>query len=274
MTAVVKDENLVEHGQVVAKELPHGYQDFINTVGLVIRREWRRLLSEPSRIAGIMVQPLLFLLVFGVGFHDNFHVRNSYYTYVVFLFPGILGLLVLFSSMYATLTLVEDKKCGFFRLVLSGPGGISAALVGKILATTSLGFIQGLVVMSLVFFLPVEMTLYGFFWLVIFLLLGAFCFSLIGVLLAWISETPSAFHALMSIILIPMWPLSGAMFPISSGVFYWLSFMNPMAYLVTGLRAAYSPTSSVIFSQFAMLLIMCFAVSLALVAVVKKRHIE
>lgn len=208
-----------------------------NTSMLLIRREWQRLLNEPSRVFGVMLQPLVFLVVFGLGFQKSFHIDNTNYS--GFFFPGILGLVVLFSSIYATLTLVEDKKCGFFRLVMVGPAGVKGALIGKVFATFTLGFCQSLLFLPLCFFLPLKHDFKTVVFALAFLIMGSFCFSLIGVLFAWISPSSAAFHALMSVILIPMWLMSGAMFPLPEGFFLGLSYINPMAYLVSGLRTAF-----------------------------------
>lgn len=208
----------------------------INTILLLMSREWRRVVMEPSRLVGVLAQPLLFLLVFGAGFHETFVWSSHKTSYIAFFFPGVLGLVVLFSSIYATLTLVDDKKCGFFRLVLAGPGGILGAILGKVLSTAALGFTQAILFLCLLIVLPLPITLSTFLLLVLVLLLAALLFAMIGVLFAWLSPSPSAFHALMSVVLIPMWLLSGAMFPLS-GFLYGLNIINPMGSVVSALRS-------------------------------------
>lgn len=243
-----------------------------STISLMIAREWRRLFMEPSRVLGVVLQPLLFLLVFGFGFRDTFKLEESNLTYFMFFFPGILGLVVLFSSIYATLTLVEDKKCGFFRLVLIGPGGVMGAIVGKIVATATLGFVQGLIFSPLFFLMPFEKNPSSFLFLTFFLLIGSFCFALVGVLFAWICDTSSAFHALMSVVLIPMWLLSGAMFPVKDNILYWLSLINPMSYLVAALRMALE--SRFAFGPLVVLFIFSLIIYALLAVMLKKRPLE
>jgi ABC-2 type transport system permease protein len=246
----------------------------IYTSTLLILREWQRLFMEPSRMVGILMQPLLFLLVFGLGFKNSFYLDQSEVTYVKFFFPGILGLVVLFASIYATLTLVEDKKCGFFRLVMVGPGGVLGAVIGKIIATASLGFIQGLLFLPCSFLLGLKPDLKEILVTILLLLIGSICFSLIGVLFAWLSPSASAFHALMSIVLIPMWLLSGAMFPIGDGIFWWLSYLNPMAYLVAGFRIILVRVEGHLANTFYCLTGFSLIVIIALIGVIKKRPIE
>lgn len=244
------------------------------SAALMVRREWRRALMEPSRILGVLAQPLLFLIVFGMGFHDNFWLKEEHIHYIDFFYPGVLGLVILFSSIYATLTLVEDKRCGFFRLALVAPGGVLGAITGKVVATASLGFVQGLMFLPLCLFLNTELKPVSIFWVLLFLLLGALCFSLIGVLFAWISPSASAFHALMSIILIPMWLLSGAMFPIDHGWFSHLGYVNPMTYLINGLRSALLFFDDLVLLNLLALLFFSLLNSILLLVAVKRRPIE
>lgn len=258
---------------IVPDTLARADHGIFNTVRLLISREWCRVFMEPSRVVGVLIQPLLFLIVFGVGFHDNFLLRDQKSSYLGFFFPGILGLVVLFSSIYATLTLVEDKKCGFFRLVLCGPGGVLGAVIGKVLATAALGFIQGLLFLPLIAILPITISNGALLWAIVLLALGSLCFSVIGVLFAWLSPSPSAFHALMSVILIPMWLLSGAMFPLSNGILYWLSFLNPMAYLVDALRSSMVDATPSLVDFFGLLAALGLA-SFALKIALKRRFIE
>lgn len=243
------------------------------TIALLMAREWRRMIMEPSRMVGILAQPLLFLLVFGTGFKDSFRLADHDISYANFFFPGILGLVLLFSSIYATVTLVEDKKCGFFRLVLIGPGGFFGAVAGKVLGTASIGFIQALLFVPLGFFLLNDMSMATVGIMILLLLIGAWSFSLIGVLFAWLCPSASAFHAVMSVVLIPMWLLSGAMFPISDGIFWWSGLINPMAYLVTGLRSAVLHGNIPVPELCAMVIASSFTVILLLLAV-KRRPIE
>ncbi len=245
----------------------------MNTVLLLIAREFRRVVREPSRLLGIIIQPLLFLVVFGAGFHESFFWRESTETsYAVFFYPGILGLVVLFSSIYATLTLVEDKKCGLFRLVTLSPSGITGAILGKVAATTLMVFLQSCLFLPLIWILGIQISLWLLPMIIIFLMLGSLSCALLGVLLAWLSPSSAAFHALMSIILIPMWLLSGAMFPMGTW-FRGLGFINPMQYLVSGLREVFLKGEFVVHNA-VFLLIFSFLISMLLTFTIHKRPLE
>jgi ABC-2 type transport system permease protein len=244
-----------------------------NLTLLLVQREWRRVFMEPTRLVGMMLQPLLFLAVFGLGFANSFSLADGRdLSYAAYFFPGILGLVVLFSSIYATLTLVEDKKCGFFRLVLVSPGGVAGAIVGKVVATMSLGLVQSLLFLLLVLVLPLQIGLSHLACICTFLLLGSLCFAIIGVCFAWLSPSSSAFHALMSVILIPMWLISGAMFPLDSKFLAALAYANPMAYLVSGLRAEFVGEHS--HQAMAILVLFCVTCFAGLIYTVNRRAVS
>jgi len=245
-----------------------------NIIGLIVSREFSRVRREPSRIIGMLIQPLVFLVVFGMGFHKSFIISGQAdLSYSTFFYPGILALVVLFASIYATLTLVDDKKCGFFRLVLVSPAGVAGALLGKVVATASLGLSQSLLFLPIMYFLSINIGFYQTLILIALLSLGSLCFALVGVLFAWLSPTSSAFHALMSIILIPMWLLSGAMFPLDNILLKISSIVNPMAYLVQALRLCLLGSMLWVF-QALVLAIFCIIFSILLAYAIKKKPLE
>lgn len=202
----------------------------LNIIFLLISREWLRLFKEPSRLLGMILQPLLFLLLFGAGFEQ---IKVNYLSYF---YPGILALVVLFSSIYSTLSLVDDKNTGFFSYVALGPCGLRGAILGKLLATFSVAFLQSILFLVLIFFLDLEKSHINFLRLIFSLALGSLVFSTLGVLFALAVSSSSAFHALMSVILMPMWLLSGAMFPLLNSAFCFLLYINPMSFFVSILQ--------------------------------------
>lgn len=245
----------------------------IKTIAVLILREWQKMLSEPSRIAGIVLQPLIFLGVFGLGFHDSFSWGKApTISYSAYFFPGILALVVLFASIFSSLTLVDDKKQGFFRYAVIGPYGLMGALIGKILATASLGFCQACLFLLLAYFLPFPS--FSIATAILALLTGSITFAALGTLLAWISPSSSAFHALMSILLIPMWILSGAMFPLDLSFLPLMNMINPMAFLVNALRSSVLSLGPDFFPSIVKLLTFCLLVIVMLTLAIKRKPIE
>lgn len=206
-----------------------------NAILVLVRREWLKVFKEPSRAIGIIVQPLLFWWVIGSGFVPSFRSSEMMsINYQTFFFPGILALVLLFSSIFSMITLIDDKASGFMQAVLVSPCSRSSIVFGKILGALSIACVQVLLflpLMPLARIDPLEVT-----WLVFaaFVLLGALCFTSLGFVMAWLSPSSSTFHALMSIVLIPMWILSGAMFPLEDTWMAPIAQMNPAAWLVQG----------------------------------------
>ncbi|MBH1989094.1 MAG: ABC transporter permease [Myxococcaceae bacterium] len=213
----------------------------LRMIGVLWARELLRMKKEPTRLMGVVIQPLLFWLVIGSGFSPSFHViENADLDYLSFFFIGIIAMVLLFASIFSTITLIDDRSSGFMQAVLVAPGTRFALVLGKILGVTSIALIQALLFMAVGLFLKVPMMQADWLLVSIFLFLGGFSMAGLGFVLAWLSTSSAAYHALMSVILIPMWILSGAMFPPSTQWMQWAVLINPIAWLVSGLRAAFA----------------------------------
>lgn len=214
------------------------------TVGVLWRRDLLRFFRQRTRLVGALAQPLLFWLVIGGGMASTFQLGPAGGPgYMEYFFPGILVMMVLFASIFGTITVIEDRHAGFLQSVLVGPGSRTALVVGKSLGVGSVGLVQAVAFLALLPF--AGFTFGGVDWLTLgtFLLLGALGLSAFGFALAWAIDSSQGYHAVMSILLLPGWILSGAMFPVSDQ-FPALAFLmriNPMAYLVSGTRRAFYP---------------------------------
>jgi daunorubicin resistance ABC transporter membrane protein len=220
--------------------LPHD----LATIGVLWRRDLLRFIRQRTRLVGALAQPLLFWLVIGGGLASTFQLKGAGdLGYLEYFYPGILVMLVLFASIFGTITVIEDRHAGFLQSVLVGPGSRAAVVVGKSLGVGSVGLVQAALFLAL---LPLAGFTYGGLdWLALgtFLVLGALGLSAFGFALAWATDSSQAYHAVMSILLLPGWILSGAMFPLSEErpVLAALMRANPMSYLVSGARRAFYP---------------------------------
>ena len=211
----------------------------LRAIDVLFRREWLKIIREPSRAVGIIVQPLVFWFVIGAGFVPSFQMQNaSEVNYQTYFFPGVLALVLLFSAIFSMITLIDDRESGFMQAVLVAPCTRSSIVLGKTFGAVSVALLQAALFLPLFPFAGIEygQVLWGYFFLVLFL--GALSFGLLGFLLAWASPSSSTFHALMSVILIPMWILSGAMFPLADTWMAPLSFVNPASWIVEGFQYA------------------------------------
>ncbi len=209
-------------------------------------REMVRFLRQRNRVIGALGQPLLFWLLFGTGLQRSFRLGgDESASFLVYYFPGTLVLILLFTAIFATISIIEDRREGFLQGVLVAPVPRWSMVLGKVLGGALLALLQALFFLLLALFLQVELTLAAAVQLVAFLLLAAVALTSLGFTLAWRMESTQGFHAVMSLLLMPMWLLSGAFFPIPAAspgsdvgqvALHWCMRLNPVTYCVAGVR--------------------------------------
>ncbi|MFB6098439.1 MAG: ABC transporter permease, partial [Salinibacter sp.] len=154
--------------------------------------------------------------------------------YVAFLFPGILALVLLFTAIFSTISIVEERSTGFLQAVLVAPTPRTALVFGTTLGGTLLATVQALLFLGALPFITLSPGWAGVGMVVATCLLTGLAFTALGFTIAWQMETTRGFHAIMNLFLLPLWFLSGAMFPAPVlRVFVWA---NPVSYAVSGLR--------------------------------------
>lgn len=199
------------------------------------RREIVRFFRQKSRIVGAVAPPLVMWILVGSGFHGSF--REDSFAYF---FPGTVVLVVLFAAIFATISVIEDRREGFLQGVLVSPVAPASIALGKVLGGTVLGLMQGLPLLLLVPLTSLKVDAAGLLAAAALLALLAFALTALGFAIAWSLESTQGFHAIMNLFLIPMWLLSGAFFPVD-GAPSWLRAamaVNPLTYGVAALRRA------------------------------------
>jgi ABC-2 type transport system permease protein len=211
------------------------------TVRVLWWRDVVRFFRQPTRVIGALAQPVMFWWVIGSGFSGSFRAQGgSSVAYMGFFFPGVLAMVVLFSAIFATITVVEDRKEGFLQAVLAGPGSRLSTVLGKVLGSSSVGLLQAGLFLSLAPWAGIRWHEVDLPLLAAVLVLTALALTSLGVTLAWWVKSTSGYHAVMSVLLIPMWVLSGGMFPREGAgrTIAVLMGINPMRFTVDGLRRA------------------------------------
>ncbi len=195
------------------------------------QRELVRFFRQRNRVIGAMVQPIMFWGLFSAGFRGNGLGP-------AFFFPGTIAMILLFTAIFATISIIEDRREGFLQSVLVAPAPRWAMVLGKILGGSAIAMLQALLFLVLGWLTldltssPLEVLL-----AVALMTVIAVALTSLGFLIAWRMESTQGFHAIMSVFLFPMWLLSGAMFPAEEGT--WLTLLsrfNPLTYGVAGLR--------------------------------------
>jgi ABC-2 type transport system permease protein len=208
-------------------------------------REVIRFYRQRSRVVGVIASPLLFWLVIGSGFGTSFRSGEAagQQHYLDYFYPGALIMIVLFTSIFTMMSVIEDRKEGFLLSVLAAPVPRSAVVLGKVLGGTTLSAIQGLIFLVFAPLVGVHMGLLQFLLVVLVVFLVSFALTALGFAIAWPMDSTQAFHAIINLFLIPLWLLSGALFPLAgaSGWLRVLMRLNPLTYGVEALRTLLYP---------------------------------
>ena len=228
--------------QIEAQPVPSRAALEWSTVQVLWWRDVVRFFRQPSRVLGALAQPILFWWVIGSGYSGSFRSSGSGSPagYMGFFYPGVLAMVILFSAIFATITVVEDRKEGFLQAVLAGPGSRLSTVLGKVLGSTSVGLLQAALFLLLAPAAGVRLAQVNFPLLALVMVLTGVALTSLGVTLAWWVKSTSGYHAVMSVLLIPMWVLSGGMFPREGAGPAVAAMMtaNPLRFTVDGLRRA------------------------------------
>jgi ABC-2 type transport system permease protein len=210
------------------------------------RREIVRFYRQKSRVVGVILSPLLFWLVIGSGFGSSFRSGAGNQGYLEYFYPGSLLMIVLFTSIFTMMSVIEDRDRGFLSSVLVAPVSRSAIVMGKVLGGATLSAIQGLIFLVFAPAVGAHFGILGFLVILVSVFLMAFALTALGFTLAWRMESAQAFHAIVNLFLIPLWLLSGALFPVNRAATWmkWVMRCNPLTYGLDALRAALFPATA------------------------------
>jgi ABC-2 type transport system permease protein len=192
------------------------------------QRELVRFWRQKSRLLGVVLSPLLIWLLIGYGSAslDKF-------------FSGALVLTVMFSAIFSTITIIEDRREGFLLSMLVSPAPRTSLVLGKIAGSATLGWIQGLIFLCFAPMAGVPVSAIDVLAVVAVIFLISFTLTGLGFVIAWKMETTAGFHAIMNLLLLPMWMVSGSLFPVATaqGFVKWLMWVNPLTYSISLLNS-------------------------------------
>ncbi|HKD69633.1 MAG TPA: ABC transporter permease [Candidatus Binataceae bacterium] len=204
------------------------------------KREVVRFVRQRSRLTGAFLQPLVFWLLLGVGFNASFRPAGTPATvsYAEYFYPGVIALVLLFTAIFATISTIEDRKQGFLQGVLVAPITRRSIVMSQALGGTTLALIQGIIFLALAPIAGVALNLSAIAATIVIMALVAFALTNLGLIIAWRIDSTQGFHAIMNLILLPIWMLSGAFFPAAGApkLLAWVMRLNPMTYGMAALR--------------------------------------
>jgi ABC-2 type transport system permease protein len=212
-------------------------------VWVLAGREVRRFARQPSRVVGTLATPLVFWLLLGGGFAGVTTAGGV--AYGAYFFPGTLALMVLFAAIFGAISLIDDRTQGFLQGVLVAPVPRVAVVAGKVVGGAVLATLQAWVLLPLAPLAGVGLDAGALVRTAAALAGLALVLSAFGFACAWRFASIQGFHAVMNLVLMPMWLLSGAVFPAASSAAWLraLAMVNPLGYGVALLRHALGPAA-------------------------------
>lgn len=212
-----------------------------SVIKALVGRDLRRFFRQPSRVVGSLAQPLILWLVLGAGLSGSFRPGGGDGVgYLEYFYPGVVVLTMLFTAIFSTISVIEDRHHGFLQAVLAAPASRTALVLGKTLGGVAIATLQAGVLLLLGPLAGFSYSEMNWPLLLGVLVLAGLGFTALGFAMAWWIDSTQGYHAVMSVALIPLWMLSGAMFPpAAGGAMKVLMALDPMTYVVSAARRGF-----------------------------------
>jgi len=212
----------------------------VRVVYIIWLREFKNFMREPTRLVGMIGQPLLYLLIVGQGIAAGMSLRSGQDSvgYMQFMYPGILGMSVLFTSVFSAVSIIWDREFGFLKEVLVAPVPRWGVAVGKILGGATVAMMQSVVLIALAPVASVGLSPLVVVELLLLCFLMSIAITSLGVFVAATMRSMQGFQMLMNLLIMPLYFLSGAMFPLATAPVWMRVLMtfDPLTYGVDALR--------------------------------------
>ncbi len=208
-----------------------------NAVYVIVAREFKKFLREKSRLISTIARPLVWLFLVGGGMSRLVPVSGAV-TYIQFIFPGILGMTILFSSIFSSISIIWDKEFGFMKEILVAPISRFSVVVGKAMSGTVISTIQAVIILAFFPVLGLNIGIAQMIGIVFVCAVLSFAISAFGIVLASVYENYESFSVIMNFIVMPMFFLSGAMYPVKlmPAMLQIFTKINPLTFGVDALK--------------------------------------
>ncbi|MEO0092921.1 MAG: ABC transporter permease [candidate division WOR-3 bacterium] len=209
----------------------------LSCIYMVWLRDTIRYFREKSQLYGSITRPILWLFILGMGLRGSYRLTGNY-NYTQFIFPGIVAMTIIFTSIQSAITIIWDREFGFLKEILVAPVPRTSIAIGKGLAGTTLSLIQASIILLLSPLVKVRFPLLHLLPIYLVMILLSFSLTGIGIVIAARMTSFQGFGTIMNFVIMPMWFLSGSMFP-PTGLPKWLNILvraNPLTYGVDLIR--------------------------------------
>lgn len=211
------------------------------SIWVIAYREFLHFVQDRSRMISSFSMPILFLVIFGAGFGKLIGQMMPGVNYIQFMYPGILAMTVVMTSVMSGVSIVWDREFGFLKEVLVSPLNRSGILVGKAVGAAGIAVMQGVIMLVIAPFVGVSLDWKIVLSLIPLLLILSSCLSGLGLLVGARMSSQQGFQLIMQLVIFPMMFLSGIFFPLT-GMATWLevlSKINPVTYGIDAIRQVF-----------------------------------
>lgn len=203
----------------------------LRPIYVICIREFIKFFREKSRLLGTIARPVLWLFVVGNGMNALIRPEEGF-SYLQFIFPGMIGMTILFASIFSSISIVWDREFGFMKEMLVAPISRLSIVIGKAISGTLISVAQAIIILVLIPFLGISLSAAQFIEVILIAILVSFCITSLGILIAVRLTSFDGFNIIMNFLVMPMFFLSGAMYPVSSmpDILRHLTYLNPLTY--------------------------------------------
>jgi len=208
-----------------------------NAVYVIVAREFKKFIREKSRLFSTIARPLLWLFLVGAGMSRLVPAAGGV-SYIQFIFPGILGMTILFSSIFSSISIIWDKEFGFMKEILVAPVSRFSIVIGKAVSGMILSTIQAAIILALFPFLGLKLGVFQIVEIMLVCAILSFAIAAFGIVLATFYDSYESFSVIMNFIIMPMFFLSGAMYPVKllPPVLKIITKVNPLTFGIDALK--------------------------------------
>jgi len=210
----------------------------MNAIYTLWLRQIKRYFRSRARIVGSLGQPVLFLVALGFGFGPIFQAAGGG-NYLQFLVPGVMSMGILFTAVFSGIEIIWDKQFGFLKETLVAPVSRTYIMVGRTLGGATVALFQGVLVFIIALFIGFTPHWTGVPMAIVYMALEALLFTALGTAIASILDDMQGFQLIMNFLIMPIFFLSGALFPLATApvALQAIAKIDPLSYSIDGLRS-------------------------------------
>jgi len=210
----------------------------LSGIYILWKREVIRFFRAKSRVIGTLAMPFFFLLILGSGFGPAYQAQNGGIGYINILAPGMIGMVLLFSSIFSGIRVLMDREFGFLKEIMVAPISRTSIMLGITLGGVTTSAVQALLLLGISLLLGVQLNVYGLPLAILFMFLISASFVSLGIAIASKMEDMHGFQLINNFLIMPLLLLSGALVPLNLGAWTFITYLDPLTYGVDGLRGS------------------------------------